>query len=117
MNRSRHDVSLTILQWTLGVIVFVLSCMTFRGAIMDLRAAEHIHHLLLARLLLSSVEAIAAILFLIPTTLRAAGWTLIVIFICAIVVHTLSGSLRELPLVIYGAAVYAVMTWKGQTKA
>lgn len=117
MNRSRHDLAITILKWMIGVIVFAQSCMAFRAAIMDLRDVEHIHHLLVARLFLSSLEAIAAILFLIPATLRAAGWTLIAIFICAIVPHSLSGSLHELPLAIYGAAVYAVITWKAQAKA
>jgi hypothetical protein len=116
MNRSRQDLAITILQWAIGVIVFVESCMTFRGAVTDIRAAEHIRHLELARLFISGCEAIAAVLFLIPATLRAGSWALMVIFAWAILVHSLHGYLHELPLVIYGAGVFAVMTFRTKGK-
>jgi uncharacterized membrane protein YphA (DoxX/SURF4 family) len=116
MNRSRQDLAITILQWVMGVIVFVESCLTFRGALLDLHAAEHIHHLELARLFISGCEAIAAVLFLIPGTLRVGGWILIVIFAWAILLHSWHGYVHELPLVIYGAGVFAVMTFRGKGK-
>jgi len=112
MNRSRHDLAVTILQWVIGVIVFVESCVAFREALIDLRAAEHLHHLQLMRLFISACEAVAAILFLIPGTLRVGSWALIVIFAWAILVHSFHGYMHELPLAIYGAGVYAVMTWR-----
>ena len=112
MNRSRHDLAITILQWVLGVIVFVESCMAVRESLIDLRAAEHVRHLMLVRLFTGGIEATAAILFLIPATLRVGSWALIVIFAWAILVHSFHGYLHELPLAIYGAGVYAVMTWR-----
>jgi uncharacterized membrane protein YphA (DoxX/SURF4 family) len=86
--------------------------MAFREALIDLRAAAHLHHLQLMRLFISACEAVAVVLFLIPRTLRVGSWALIVIFAFAILVHSLHGYMHELPLVIYGAGVYAVMTWR-----
>ncbi len=110
MNRSRQDLAVTILQWTIGVIGFVESCGTFRAALANLLTAEHIRHLELVRLFISGCEAVAAILFLIPATLRVGGWALMVIFAWAILLHSWHGYLNQLPLVIYGAGVFAVMT-------
>lgn len=112
MSRSRHDLAILILQWVIGVIVFVESCITFRESIVDLRVAEHIRHLMLVRLFTSGLEAVAAVLFLIPGTLKIGSWALIVIFAWAILVHSLHGYMHELPLAIYGAGVYAVLSWK-----
>jgi uncharacterized membrane protein YphA (DoxX/SURF4 family) len=116
MNRNRHDLAVTILQWVIGVIVFGESCLAFRDGWMELRAADHIHHLALVRFFTGGVETIAAVMFLIPPLSRTGGYALLVIFAWAILVHTLHGYFHELPLLIYGAGVFAVMTWRGQAR-
>jgi hypothetical protein len=48
--------------------------------------------------------------------LRVGGWILIVIFAWAILLHSWHGYVHELPLVIYGAGVFAVMSFRGKGK-
>ncbi len=57
--------------------------------------------------LLAMIEAIAALLFLLPSTVRIGGWILIVVFSIAIFTH---GFLQELPLLVYAVGVILVMT-------
>ncbi len=57
--------------------------------------------------LLAIIEAIGAILFLLPSTVRIGGWILIAVFLFAIFTH---GFFRELPLLVYGVGVILVMT-------
>ncbi len=57
--------------------------------------------------LLAAIEAIGALLFLLPSTVRIGGWILIAVFLFAVFTH---GLLQELPLLVYGVGVILVMT-------
>jgi len=54
----------------------------------------------------AGLEAVAAVLFLIPKTIKIGGWILLAIFAFAIVVH---GPLQGAPLFVYTAGVLLVM--------
>jgi hypothetical protein len=54
----------------------------------------------------AGLEALAAVLLIIPRTLKIGGWILLVIFAAAIIVH---GPLHQMPLFAYGAGVIFVM--------
>ena len=56
--------------------------------------------------LIAGIEAAAAVLFLVPRTLKAGGILLLIIFFLAIVVH---GLLQELGLLVYAAGVLFVI--------
>lgn len=56
----------------------------------------------------AGAEAVAAILFLVPATMRAGAIFLLLIFSVAIVLHGLQGEL-QLSLVVYIAGVVLVM--------
>ena len=56
----------------------------------------------------AGAEAAAAILFLVPATMRVGAICLLLIFGVAIVLHGLQGEL-QLSLVVYGAGVMLVM--------
>jgi hypothetical protein len=88
---------------TLGIVVFILGVMTLHHS---LRAAGGLqsHHLAI----LAGVEAISAILFLIPGTLRIGGLGLLLTFAAAIVVHALQGEFPG-PILIYAAGTVLVM--------
>ena len=58
-------------------------------------------------LLLACIEAIAAILFLVPPTLQYGGTSLLVVFGVALGMHALQGEFAA-PLVLYSAAVLFV---------
>ncbi len=88
---------------TLGIVVFILSVTTLHHA---LRAADGLrsHHLAI----LAGVEALSAILFLIPGTLRIGGVGLLLTFAAAIVVHALRGEFPG-PVLIYAAGTVLVI--------
>ena len=56
----------------------------------------------------AGAEAVAAILFLVPATLRVGAIFLLLIFVVAIVLHGLQGEL-QLSLMVYMAGVVLVM--------
>ena len=62
------------------------------------------------RLVLGASEMVAALLFLIPRTLVAGAWLLIVILLLAAVVHILHGWFDVGPLLVYAVAAWTVMS-------
>jgi hypothetical protein len=55
----------------------------------------------------AGLEAIAAVMLLIPQTLKIGGWILLVIFAAAIIVH---GPVDEMALFVYAAGVMLLIT-------
>ncbi|HZN55983.1 MAG TPA: hypothetical protein VFB67_11765 [Candidatus Polarisedimenticolaceae bacterium] len=68
----------------------------------------------LPALVLGSVEIAAAVLFLVPRTLALGAIGLIAVFAIAFVAHAFRGQVT-LPLLVYAAAVYVVMTQRAET--
>jgi hypothetical protein len=62
----------------------------------------------IALAILASVEALAALLFLLPLTLRPAGVALLAVFAIAFLLHLQRGEM-PLTLLVYGAGVAFVM--------
>jgi hypothetical protein len=89
---------------TLGIVVFIQSLVAILHGI-GLGRAQHLN---VGLTWLAGTEAIAALLFLLPPTLRLGAWSLLVIFMAAIAFHLLHGE-RELTPLIYGAGVILVM--------
>lgn len=87
------------LWWTLGVFFLVCSVQTAWHAV-AIRPDGFNRHVAL----LASVEAMAAVLFLIPKTMRAGGVCLLAVFAVAFVVHATQGEFAS-QLVLYFAAV------------
>jgi len=97
--------SLRILQIVLGVVLFLYSA---ELAIEQLHAAHH-SPAFFALLILGSVEAIAAVVFLFAKPI--GGPALLVTFAAAALFHILHGQAGSLGvLLIYAAAVLAVMS-------
>jgi hypothetical protein len=87
------------LWWTLGVFLFVYSVQAAWHAVVAREDGFNRHVALLA-----SVEAMAALLFVIPKTMRVGGVCLLAVFTFAFVLH---GTQREFAsqLLLYVAAV------------
>ena len=94
-------VAFRILWWTLGLGLFVLSVTTVIGA----TAGPHPD---LHALLIGGLEAISAILFLIPKTLRVGATGLLITLFIAFAIHGIALKHFRWDLLIYGAAVYFV---------
>ncbi len=86
---------------TLGVVVLLESLITVLHAI----SAGHPSR---ALALFAGTEVIAALLFLLPATLRAGARALLLIFAAAIAFHGLHGELQA-TLLVYAAGVVLVM--------
>jgi len=106
MNERVKKLSLPFLRWSVGLVVLWQSWLTFHSALEKLHVPGHPAALAHVRLVLSGAEILAAILFLLPFTIAAGGYLLLLIFAVAIAIHTLHGDVAGLEvLVVYGAAV------------
>ena len=101
-NRSRF-ISLAF-HYTLGIVVFILSIQTVYHSV----SREHLEHHDILLAALAGVEALAALLFLFPKTLKIGGYILVVIFSFALIFHGLQGDFGW-PLLVYLTGVLYVM--------
>jgi len=95
----RFDRAFTAFHITLGAVILVESVRT------AIHAAQRGGH---AVLLLASVEAIGAALFLWPRTLVAGGAAMIVTFAIAFFVHAVQGDFN-LALLVFAAGTWLVV--------
>ena len=87
---------------TLASVVFVQSVLAvFKALLAEPDANWHLFSL-------ASVEAVAAILFAIPLTLRFGGIALCLVFIVAFTAHAIVGEF-ELGLLVYGAGTVFIL--------
>lgn len=92
----------------LGGVIFLQSVSIVLRAL-SVHVAGSVSHLTI----LALVEAIAALLFLVPKTARVGGGILLAVIAFAIFVHGIRG---ELPLLVYAAGVVLVMVEGGTYK-
>ncbi len=94
---------------TLGAVIFLQSTSTIlRASSSHTLGALGGHSTILA-----AVEAIAALLFLLPKTTRVGSVILLVVFAIALAIHGIRG---ELTLLVYAAGVVLVMMEGGSYK-
>jgi hypothetical protein len=106
------SVPMQFLQWAVGIVVLIASVRTFFHSAHSLAGAPSSHHLWFLPLL-SGIEIVAVILFLIPSTSRVGSYLLLVVFGVALLFHLLHGDWEVGTLVIYIAAVIAVRSSSG----
>jgi hypothetical protein len=94
----RLNAAFLALWWVPGVALLVWSVQTVRSA------PSLGHHQGFHAALIGSVEAISAVLFLIPRTMRPGAAGLILACAAALLVHGLAGQLRG-DLVVYATVV------------
>jgi len=114
MSNDHGRPALLVLQWVLGLVILAMAAvLAFTPASAHAFAKTGLPDFI--RLALAWGEMVAAILFLIPRTLRAGGWLLIGVLALAIVLHLLHGWWNVGDLVVYVAAAGAVMAGRTQT--
>lgn len=110
MKKERTDLAMAGLQWSLGIVVVVQSVrFAFSPGAAHFFAKTGLPDWV--RVLLGGVEILAALLFLVPRTVVVGGYSLVVIFFLAIVVHLLHGWFDVGGLVVYAAAALAVTVY------
>jgi uncharacterized membrane protein YphA (DoxX/SURF4 family) len=108
MSSNRKDLAILLLHWTVGVIVAVESALFALSS----STARHLAHIGLPTWIgpaLGGIELVAALLFLLPAASRVGGLVLLVIFTVAIVLHFFHGEYNVGALIVYAAAVWAVL--------
>jgi hypothetical protein len=108
MNASLTRVSIPLLCWVLGLVVFEQS---LQFAFSSSAAHFFLKTGLPPRLrpALGITEALAALLFLLPFTAMAGGYLLLVIFGLAAAIHILHGRFDVGGLLVYAAAALVCM--------
>lgn len=108
MSQSAQDCSIRILQWTVGIVVLVQSCLlAFEPGRIHSFAKTGFPHWI--RLALAWPEIVAAILFLVPATSKIGAWVLLAIFGVAALLHLLHGQYDVSTLLVYAAGVFVVL--------
>lgn len=102
---ERLQTAFVLFHVTLALVVAQLSVSTLIHAHSGPRANPHL-------VLLAGAEALAALLFLVPATLRVGGSALLLIFAFAFIFHGLHGEWAT-QLLIFGAGVWLVMAHEG----
>jgi hypothetical protein len=101
---SRHLIrAFFALWWILGGLLVAYSVQTAWHALRSGTDGASLHIAALA-----AVETVAAVLFLIPSTMRVAGACLLAVFALAFVLHAARGELAS-QLLLYSAGVAFIM--------
>jgi len=108
--------ALTLLRWTVGIVIGIEAAL-FLFTPGQARAFSHSGMPGFVRIVLGGAELAGAALFLVPATLAWGGWCLIATFLLAAAVHVLHGQPNVGNLVIYAAAVFAVLAQREQGTA
>ncbi len=108
---ERMKIALTVLRWSLGLVILIEAVLFVMPNARHDFAGSHMPDVL--RLVLGWGEIIGCILLLIPRTAVRGAWTLVSVFVLAIVIHALHGMYSVGNLVIYAASAWAIAAGKG----
>ena len=113
MSDSRMKNALTILRWTVGLVILIEAILFVMPSAHHDFAQTHMPNSL--RLLLGWGEIAGSILLLIPRTAVRGAWVLIAVFTFAIATHLLHGMYNVGALLIYAAAAWTIAAGKSVT--
>jgi hypothetical protein len=102
--------ALTILQWTLGIVILIEAVLFVLPSAAHEFARTHMPGFV--RLILGWGEIAGCILLLIPKTAIRGAWLLVAVFVFAILIHLLHGTYNVGNLAVYTAAALAIAIGK-----
>jgi hypothetical protein len=111
MSLDRRDWSITVLHVVLGSALLLGACLEVAHA----RSAAGAAHALppaWLRLAIASTEIVAAVLFLVTSTVRVGAFLLLAALAAAAAIHLAHGQ-NPAALVVYAAAVLVVLAHRG----
>jgi uncharacterized membrane protein YphA (DoxX/SURF4 family) len=101
---------LTVLQWSLGIVILIEAVLFVLPSAAHDFARTHMPGFI--RMLLGWGEIAGCILLLIPKTTIRGAWLLFAVFVFAILIHLLHGTYNVGNVVIYAAAAFAIAVGK-----
>jgi hypothetical protein len=107
------------LRWVLGIVVLWQSYLLLHATIVDIRGVTsgRIGPHQWVRLVLASVEILAAVMFLAPVLNLAGSYLLLIVFAFAILFHALQGQFDFGALPVYAMAVLVWMAHRRDAQA
>jgi hypothetical protein len=108
------------LRWVLGVVVLWASCLLLRATIAQMQQLPDSGHVvphLWIRLVLASVEIVAAVMFLAPVVNVAGSYLLLAVFAFAILFHVLQGQFDVGFLLVYAMALAVWLAHRREAQA
>jgi len=108
MNARLKQAAIPALRWVLGIVV-ILQSLEF---VLSHLAAHFLAKMGVppwVRPVLGGAEILAAVLFLLPSTVIAGGYALLAIFVLAMAIHILHGQYAVEGLAVYCMAVLVCM--------
>ena len=111
MSASQSKVGISVLQWSLGIVILIEATMFVLPSAAHSFARTHLPGFV--RLILGFGEIIGSVLLLIPQTVVKGAWLLLAVFVMAILIHLLHGMYGIGNLVIYAAAAFAIAVGRG----
>ncbi|MGB8063204.1 MAG: hypothetical protein WCF26_15015 [Candidatus Sulfotelmatobacter sp.] len=110
MSGSQTKFGLTVLQWSLGVVVLIEAILfVMPGAAHDFART---HMPAMVRMIVGFGEIAGSVLLLIPQAAVRGTWLLLAVFVMAILIHLLHGLYGVGNLVIYATAAFAIAVGK-----
>ena len=106
----KTKLGLTVLQWSLGVVILIEAVMFVLPSAAHDFARTHMPGFI--RMIVGFGEIAGCILLLIPETVVRGAWLLLAVFVMAILLHLLHGLYNVGNLVIYAAAAFAIAVGK-----
>ncbi|MGC2446709.1 MAG: hypothetical protein WA477_03640 [Candidatus Sulfotelmatobacter sp.] len=106
MSSSQAKLGLTVLQWTLGIVILIEAVLFVLPSAAHDFARTHLPGIV--RMIVGFGEIFGSILLLIPKTAVRGAWLLLAVFVMAILIHLLHGLYGIGNLVIYAAAAFAI---------
>jgi hypothetical protein len=110
MSAASTKTALTILQWTLGIVILIEAVLFVLPSAAHDFARTHMPGFI--RIILGWGEIAGCMLLLIPKTAVRGAWLLVAVFIFAILMHLLHGAYNVGNLAIYAAAALAIAIGK-----
>ena len=111
MSSTKAKCALTVLQYSLGIVVLIEAVRFVLPSAAHDFARTHMPGFV--RLVLGFGEIAGCVLLMIPQTAIRGAWLLLAVFIMAMLLHLLHGMYGIGNLVIYAAAALAVALGKG----
>ena len=111
MNNIKLVFWIRVLWLTVGVVALIQAAV-FLFALFRSENSSHQNLLHLIQTVLAGCEIIAALLFLIPRTFSFGVWSLVAVFLFALLLHVAHGDFNVGSLLVYTVAVLVVKAYK-----
>src|SRR5580704_2094014 len=110
MSSTQAKCALTVLRWSLGIVILIEAVMFVLPSAAHDFARTHMPGFV--RLVVGFGEILGCVLLMIPRTAVRGAWLLLAVFVMAILLHLLHGLYGIGNLVIYAAAAFAIAVGK-----